>query len=84
MINLGYTTIGSPVDGHIGKGLFSIGSLITPASAALATVVQIEPIRVVFAVPDRDVINAEQHTGTSPGEIAATLALDLRLSNGTT
>jgi membrane fusion protein (multidrug efflux system) len=83
MIKLGYTTITSPVDGRIGKALFSIGSLVTPASAALATVVQIEPIRVVFAVPDRDVINAEQHTGTSPGEIAATLALDLRLSNGT-
>jgi membrane fusion protein (multidrug efflux system) len=82
-INLGYTTIWSPTDGRIGKALFSVGALVTPASAALATVVQIEPIRVVFAVPDHDVISAEQHTGTTPGEIAATLALDLRLSNGT-
>jgi membrane fusion protein (multidrug efflux system) len=82
-IDLSYTTIRSPMDGRIGKAQVSVGALLTPASAALATVVQIEPIRVVFAVPDRDVINAEQHTGTTPGKIAATLALDLQLSNGT-
>ncbi len=83
MINLGYTTIKSPIDGRIGKALLSVGALVTPSSGPLANVVQIEPIRVVFGVPDRDVISAEQHTGTSPGQIAATLALDLRLANGT-
>jgi multidrug efflux pump subunit AcrA (membrane-fusion protein) len=55
-INLGYTKILSPLDGRIGKALFSVGTLLTPASAALATVEQMEPIRVVFAVPDRDVV----------------------------
>jgi membrane fusion protein (multidrug efflux system) len=82
-INLSYTKIVSPTDGRIGKALFSVGSLLTPASAALATVEQMEPIRVVFAVPDRDVVSAEQQAGTTPEKIAAQLSLDLRLSNGT-
>jgi membrane fusion protein (multidrug efflux system) len=82
-INLGYTKILSPLDGRIGKALFSVGTLLTPASAALATVEQMEPIRVVFAVPDRDVVSARQQAGTTPGKIAVQFALDLLLSNNT-
>jgi membrane fusion protein (multidrug efflux system) len=82
-INLSYTKIASPTDGRIGKALFSVGSLLTPTSGALATVEQMEPIRVVFAVPDRDVVSAEQQAGTTPEKIAARLSIDLRLSNGT-
>lgn len=50
-INLGYTTISSPIDGRIGATNFTVGNLVGPGSETLATVVQLDPIRAVFSIP---------------------------------
>jgi multidrug efflux system membrane fusion protein len=63
-INLGYTTIRSPIDGRIGLRAVDPGNLVTANSATgIATVTQMDPIDVVFAVPqDRvpDVLAAQK------------------------
>lgn len=55
-INLGYTRISSPVDGRIGATAVTQGNLVNPSTGVLATVVQLDPIRVVFSVADRDML----------------------------
>ncbi|MFO7831628.1 MAG: efflux RND transporter periplasmic adaptor subunit [Desulfuromonadaceae bacterium] len=52
-IDLGYTTIKSPLDGRIGKSFFKRGDLITPSSGSMAEVVSIDPVRVLFSVNER-------------------------------
>jgi membrane fusion protein (multidrug efflux system) len=53
-IDLGYAEIRAPIDGRIGKALMTEGNYVTPASGALARIVQTDPIRVVYSVPDRE------------------------------
>lgn len=52
-IDLGYTKITAPISGQIGKAAFTKGNYVTPA-AALASIVQLDPIRVAFSLPDKD------------------------------
>ncbi|MFL5281303.1 MAG: efflux RND transporter periplasmic adaptor subunit [Rhodopila sp.] len=82
-INLGYTSITSPIDGRIGKAAFTQGNLVGGSNTSpLATVVQVDPIRVIFSVADRDIVNALQRTHQTSAKIAATLSLSLQLPNG--
>jgi len=81
-LNLSYTTITSPIDGRIGKTAYTKGNLVGPTSNALATVVQLDPIRVVFSVADRDVITEKQKSGQSQEQINQRFLPTLRLSNG--
>ena len=53
-LNLGYTTIRAPISGRIGRTAYSQGNLVGPASNRLARIVQIDPIRVVYAVNEAD------------------------------
>lgn len=77
-INLGYTKITAPISGRAGKALFTKGNYITPA-AELTTIVQTDPIRVTFTLPDKDYINQlEQFKGSKDNIFRATV----RLANG--
>ncbi|HPX41080.1 MAG TPA: efflux RND transporter periplasmic adaptor subunit [Candidatus Hydrogenedentes bacterium] len=79
-IDLGYTDILAPISGPIGKALVTEGNYVTPASGPLARIVQIDPVRVVYSVPDRNFVNLLQvinERGPSAVE------LRLRLPNGT-
>ncbi len=53
-INLGYTKIKAPISGKVGKALFTKGNYVTPAGGALTSIVQEDPIRVTFALSDKD------------------------------
>lgn len=81
-LNLSYCTIKSPIDGRIGAITLTKGNLVTPSTTALATVNQLDPIRVVFSVSNREVIRVEQRSGASSSEIAAGLVLSLVLPDG--
>ncbi len=48
------TRIFAPADGKIGVNAMPVGSYVTPSSGTLATVVQIDPIRVRFSLSNRD------------------------------
>lgn len=63
-INLDYTKISSPIDGQIGKAAQTVGNLVSANSAALATIVQTNPIRVAFAVSDVDYLKVIEAMNT--------------------
>jgi RND family efflux transporter MFP subunit len=54
-INLSYTSIMAPIGGRIGGTAFTKGNLVGPDSKALARIVQLDPIRVVYAISENDV-----------------------------
>lgn len=81
-LNLSYTTITSPIAGRIGAVSLTKGNLVTPSTPALATINQLDPIRVLFSVSAGRVIAAQQRTGASPTHIAQGLKVNLRLPDG--
>jgi membrane fusion protein, multidrug efflux system len=81
-LNLSYCTISSPITGRIGAVALTKGNLVTPSTPALATINQLDPIRVVFSVPDNLVVRSQQQTALPAAKIAAGLDVNLRLSDG--
>lgn len=62
-INLGYTTIKSPIKGRIGATSYTVGNLVNTSSGTLATVVQLDPIRAVFSIPSADYVRIRGQLG---------------------
>jgi membrane fusion protein (multidrug efflux system) len=67
-LNLGYTRIHSAIDGRVGATAVTQGNLVGPNSGVLANVVQLDPIRVVFSVSDRDLLYAQRRWGVQLAE----------------
>ena len=61
-INLGFTTICSPVNGVAGLAKAQIGDLVSPAFGQLTTVAQVNPIRVYFSVSQQLLTQIQQRT----------------------
>ncbi|MBK1623454.1 efflux RND transporter periplasmic adaptor subunit [Afifella marina] len=76
-LDLGYTKITAPISGRIGVAAFSEGAFIGPDSGALARIVQQDPMRVAFPVPQRRLINIGQ-TEQQRNEVV----IKLRLADG--
>ena len=53
-LDLEYTEVKSPISGYIGKALLTKGNLATAGASKLARVVQMDPIRVVFSITDKE------------------------------
>jgi membrane fusion protein (multidrug efflux system) len=64
-IQLSYTEIKSPIAGRIGRSAASPGNLVGPDSGVLATVVNDQPMRVLFSVTQRELLDARRAGGTS-------------------
>ena len=79
-LNLDYTTIRAPIPGRIGHTTFAVGSLVAPSSGALARVVQIDPIRVVFSVSDQSIL--EHRSRSLAGQRGEEFVPRLVLSSG--
>jgi multidrug efflux system membrane fusion protein len=62
-LNLGYTEIRAPFDGRLGRNLAAKGALVGPATGALNTLVQLDPVYVTFNPSESEL-----------GQIAATRA----------
>jgi membrane fusion protein (multidrug efflux system) len=78
-INLGYTEISSPIDGRIGRSAINVGNLVGPNSGVLATVVTLDPIRVLFTVSEREYIEYRKRTAAGDSE---PVAPKIRLADG--
>src|SRR6185436_9402831 len=76
-INLSYTEIKSPITGRVGRAAASPGNLVSPDSGVLATVVTENPMRVLFSVTQRELLEARK-AGGAGGE---GLAVQLRLAD---
>ncbi|TCR72185.1 efflux RND transporter periplasmic adaptor subunit [Rhizobium sp. BK376] len=82
-LNLSYARITSPIDGRIGAAELSVGSFVSGSSTALARVVEIDPIRVVFSVSDKSILELRAAAGDiGKEELASRYRPTLRLSNG--
>ena len=78
-IDLGYSEVRAPISGRIGAALATRGNYVTPGSEPLARIVQINPMRVVFSMPDRAYLDlAEKEQTGQAGELVARV----RLPNG--
>jgi membrane fusion protein (multidrug efflux system) len=60
MIDLGFTTINAPIKGKIGKTRYNQGDLVGVSSGIMATIIQIDPIRVVFSVSESDLSKVQK------------------------
>ncbi|MBK5940123.1 efflux RND transporter periplasmic adaptor subunit [Halochromatium roseum] len=84
-INLGYTTISSPIAGRIGATQYTEGNLVNPSSGTLATVVQLDPIRAVFSIPSADFVRLQERVAGDGAEEARDLFVpELILPTGKT
>jgi membrane fusion protein (multidrug efflux system) len=77
-IQLSYTQIKSPIDGRIGRASVSPGNIVGPDSGVLATVVSENPIRVLFSITQRELLDARRDTSAS----GDALVVRLRLADG--
>ena len=79
-LDLSYSEIRSPISGRIGAALVTKGNYVDSGTGALATIVQLDPIRVVFSLTDRAYLNlrAKVLSGETAGLVA-----QARLPNGT-
>ncbi len=64
-IKLSYTTITSPISGRAGRALVSPGNLVDTTSGVLVTIVSEQPMRVLFAVTQRELLDARRGAGAS-------------------
>ena len=78
-IDLGYTEIRSPITGRIGEAVFTKGNYVGPSTGPLARIVQVDPIRVVFSMSDREYLSVIEEMQTASGPAVHTR---LRLPNG--
>ena len=53
-VNYNYTTILAPISGRIGTIAVTLGDYVAPSSAALAYLIQEDPIRVMFSISDKE------------------------------
>jgi len=65
-INYAYTRVLAPFDGRVSAHLVSLGDLVGVSPTKLATIVQIKPIYVNFAVSEQDVLRVRAARGGKP------------------
>ena len=80
-VNLGYTDIRSPIDGRIGRHVYTLGNLVNPASGVLATIVSQDPMYVLFPVSVRDLELIREARRQEDGGLAK-IEIRVRLANG--
>ena len=86
-INLEFTKITSPIDGIASIAVPGIGDLVSPSSGALATVSQMDPIKVNFIVGEQDYLYAiKKYLDGEKRELnkIRQMELELILANGMT
>ncbi len=67
-IQLGRTKITAPFAGRVGKIDFHVGSYVSPENV-LCEIVQTDPIRILFAMPDRDYLSMKNMHGKMKYEL---------------
>ena len=77
-LNLEYTEVKSPISGYIGKALMTKGNYTNAATSKLARVIQMDPVRVVFSITDKERLSGmDQLTTQNPN-------IQVALPNGDT
>ena len=80
-IDLKHCRIIAPIAGKIGCAIANIGDYVAPSMGTLARIIQLDPIRVVFSVTDREYVGIREKIAED--ELNAELRLRLKLPTGT-
>ena len=78
-LDLGYTEISSPIAGRASRANADVGNLIGPDTGVLATVVQLDPIRVVFSIGEREYLSYVENNREKD---SPSLTPRIKLANG--
>jgi multidrug efflux system membrane fusion protein len=70
-IQLGYTTVTAGIDGRTGNILQKAGNIITASATDLATINQVEPIYVTFAVPEKSLGDVKRYMAQGSLQVTA-------------
>jgi membrane fusion protein, multidrug efflux system len=81
-LDLSYTTILAPITWRIGVTQFSPGDYLSPNTSTLTTIVQLDPIRVVFSIPEQEWLAVETQKDHTPDNLKTYLTPKIKLSNG--
>jgi len=81
-LNLGFTTIASPVDGVAAIATAQVGDLVGPQSPALTMVSTVNPILANFTPSEQEYLNAMRATGGSEDAMKSRLVFELTLADG--
>lgn len=66
-LDLYYTQVRAPISGYIGKAFITKGNFTTAAVSKLARVIQMDPVRVVFSITDKERLSGmDQLTNINP------------------
>jgi multidrug efflux system membrane fusion protein len=76
-IQLGYTTVKATLDGRSGNILQKAGNIVTANTTDLATIYEVEPIYVTFAVPEARLADVKRYSESNK------LAVTARAQDGT-
>lgn len=79
-IDLKHTKIIAPIAGRVGRTVANVGDYVAPALGTLLRIVQFDPVRVSFPVPDRDYLHLVTTFMQEKGPEA--LRVRLRLATG--
>jgi membrane fusion protein (multidrug efflux system) len=80
-IQLGYTKVKAPISGHAGMREVSEGNLVQPGDV-LTTIRQLDPVHVVFAMPETDALALRESVASSASG-GHKLSAELQLPDGT-
>lgn len=80
--NMKHTIIKSPISGRIGKALRHVGDYVSSSKSPLAQIVQVDPIRVVFPISDKDYGSWQAAAERGGRAIKDSRRLRLRLADG--
>jgi membrane fusion protein (multidrug efflux system) len=83
-LNLTFTRIESPVDGVAGLAQAQVGDLVGPTTAALTTVSTVNPIKVVFSLPEQEYLESLRRHPSMRSNLEASrqLSFELVLADG--
>lgn len=79
-VSFDYTVLQAPINGTLGNVDLTKGNYVAPSSAALFNIIQFNPIRVMFAVSDKEYLSEiTKHSGVN---IFNDVQISLRLADG--
>ncbi|WP_444931895.1 efflux RND transporter periplasmic adaptor subunit [Microbulbifer sp. SSSA002] len=78
-LDLSYTKVYAPLSGRIGRTDFTVGSLVGPNSEPLATIVKMDPIYVLFEVPEEQLYAVQVDSLRRQREGLSPTRLDVRI-----
>lgn len=75
-----YTVLQAPINGTIGNVSLTKGNYVAPSDKPLLSIIQFDPIRVMFAISDKEYLTELQKS--ADGKLFANEDIKLRLANG--